>query len=70
MARKRVTVTKESSSGKNQQFRDNYNGQDMSLKQFVSEIEAGNYANYHTRDVNGIRTPVSNPDSTKNNNLG
>lgn len=70
MGRKRVTVTQESESGRNQQFRDNYNGNQMSRAQFVRQIESGNYQNYHVRDVNGVKTPVSNPDRTKNNNLG
>lgn len=70
MARKRVTVTSESNSGRNQRFHDNYNGADMTRSQFVKEIENANYSNYHIRSVNGIKTPVSNPDSKTNNNLG
>jgi len=69
MARKRVTVTHETSSGRNQQFHDNYNGSNMTRAQFVRNIEDGNYQNYHVRNVNGLKTPVSNPDATKNNNL-
>ncbi|WP_282045882.1 DUF3892 domain-containing protein [Roseibium album] len=70
MGRKRVTVTQESSSGRNQRFHDNYNGNDMSRAEFVRQIEGGNYSNYHVREVNGVKTPASNPDGTKNNNLG
>ena len=69
MARKRVTVTDESDSGRNKQFHDNCTGADMSRAGFVREIEIGNYDNYHVRNVNGIKTPVSNPDATRNNNL-
>ena len=69
MGRKRVTVTSESSSGRNQRFHDNYNGQDMTRAKFVQEIKSGNYANYHVRMVNGVATPVSNPDRSENNNL-
>lgn len=69
MARKRVCVTKESDSGRNQQFHDNYTGNDMTRSQFVQQIECGNYDNYHVRNINGLKTPVSNPDGTKNNNL-
>ena len=69
MSRKRVTVTQESDSGRNQQFHDNYTGQDMSRAEFVRQIEAGNYENYHVRVVNGVKTPVSDPDKTTNNNL-
>ena len=70
MARKRVSVTRESDTGRNLGFRDNYNGISMSRQQFVNLIKAGNYPNYHIRVINGIETPVSNPDHSKNNNLG
>jgi hypothetical protein len=66
---KRVTVTDESDSGRNLRFHDNYNGNDMSRAQFVNEINAGHYPNYHVREINGVQTPVSNPDKTTNNNL-
>lgn len=70
MARKRVSVIDESASGRNQRFRDNYGGNEMSRAEFVREIKQGNYPRYHVRDVNGVPTPVSNPDSSENNNLG
>ncbi|XOB62451.1 hypothetical protein ACMC56_01255 [Campylobacterota bacterium DY0563] len=70
MARKRVSVTSESTTGRNQRFHDNCTGANMTRSQFVKEIKSGNYSNYHTRNINGIATPVSNPDSTRNNNLG
>jgi hypothetical protein len=66
---KRITTTKESKTGRNQSFRDNHQGKEMSRSQFVKEIEGGNYNNYHVRKVNGVKTPVSNPDASKNNNL-
>ena len=69
MARKRVTVTKESKTGRNQKFHDNYTGADMSRPDFVKQIENGNYSNYHVRNINGVKTPVSNPDGKSNNNL-
>jgi hypothetical protein len=69
MSRKRVSVTFESSSGRNQLFRDNYNGNDMNRAQFVKEIARGNYPGYHVRKINGTLTPVSNPDRSENNNL-
>ncbi len=59
MARKRVTVTDESSTG-----------QDMTRSQFVREIDSGNYDRYHVSEINGVKTPVSNPDGSENNNLG
>ena len=70
MARKRVSVTKESDTGRNQNFHDNFNNKNMTRQNFVRQIEQGSYPNYHVRDINGIATPVSNPDRTKNNNLG
>lgn len=69
MARKRVIVTQESETGRNQKFHDNYKGGNMNRSQFVNEINQGNYPNYHVRNINGLDTPVSNPDNTRNNNL-
>ena len=70
MGRQRVSVTRESNTGRNERFHDNYKGTDMTRGQFVREINNGNYKNYHIRNINGIPTPISNPDSTRNNNLG
>ena len=70
MGRQRVSVTRESNTGRDLGFHDNYKGTDMTRGQFVREINNGNYENYHVRNINGIPTPVSNPDSTRNNNLG
>lgn len=66
---KRVRVTQESDTGRNERFHDNRTGRDMSRPEFVRQIESGNYPNYHIREINGVRTPVSNPDSSENNNL-
>ncbi len=66
---KRVTVINESDSGRNLKFHDNYTGKDMSRAGFVGEIKHGNYDNYHVRKINGLDTPVSNPDGKKVNNL-
>ncbi|NET08380.1 MAG: hypothetical protein F6K09_01105 [Merismopedia sp. SIO2A8] len=70
MARKRITVTNENNSGRNQNFRDNYTGADMTRKQFVDKINSGDYPKYHVRLINGVETPVSNPDKSEKNNLG
>ena len=67
---KRVSVTRESTTGRNERFHDNFTGQDMTRNQFVRAIQQGNYQNYHVRNINGVATPVSNPDKTRNNNLG
>lgn len=42
----------------------------MNDQQFVRSIELGNYENFHIRVINGIKTPVSNPDGNIINNLG
>jgi len=67
---RRVSVTKESETGRNLRFHDNYTGADMSRPQFVRQIENGNYPHHHVRVINGVKTPVSNPDSSTRNNLG
>ena len=67
---KRVTVTRESESGRNQRFRNNYTGREMSREEFIRQIRQGNYPNYHERNINGVPTPASNPDNSENNNLG
>ena len=69
MAYKRIKVTQESDSGRNQRFHDNRSGADMTRAQFVREIEHGSYQNYHVRNINGVKTPVSNPDDSEGNNL-
>lgn len=66
---KTVIVTVESNSGRNQKFHDNKSGKDMTRQQFVGEINKGNFPDYHVRKVNGIPTPVSNPDNKVGNNL-
>ncbi len=67
---KRIKVTGESDSGRNQRFHDNFTGATMTRPQLVREIERGNYPNYHVREINGVKTPVSNPDGSSRNNLG
>ncbi len=70
MANKRVKVTEETDSGLNKRFHDNYTNEDMSRGSFVGKIENGDYSNYHVRKINNKKIPVSNPDKTKDNNLG
>ena len=67
---KRIKVTSESDSGRNERFYDNSTGANMTRAQFVREIERGNYPNYHVRKINGVKTPAANPDGNRNNNLG
>jgi len=66
---KRVTVVDESESGRNLKFHDNHTGRNMNRTEFVQKIEGGSYENYHVRRVNGLKTPVSNPDGREKNNL-
>ena len=65
----RITVTKESTTGRNVKFQDNKTGESMTRGQLNKKIDNGNYPDYHTRMVHGKKTPVSNPDKTKKNNL-
>jgi hypothetical protein len=67
---KRVSVTDESSTGRNNQFHDNFKGTNMTRAQFVNAIGNGQYSNYSVRNINGVATPVSKPDKSSNNNLG
>lgn len=66
---KRITVTEESDSGRNLEFKDNKTGVLMSREEFVEKIEKCVYPDYHIRDINGIKTPIGNPDSNECNNL-
>ena len=53
---KKVSVTQESNSGRNQRFRDNYTKTEMTRPEFVRQIEKGNYDNYHIREINGVKS--------------
>jgi hypothetical protein len=66
---KSVRVTSESESGRNQKFHDDKTGKNMTRAEFVQEIKKGNFNDYHVRKVNGLATPVSNPDRKESNNL-
>ena len=70
MPKKSVRVTKETSTGRNVRFRDKATSAIMTKTQFVKKIESGAFPGYHIRTINGIITPVSNPDGTTKNNLG
>lgn len=66
----RVSVVKESDTGRNQRFVDNKTNKEMNRKEFVSAIRNGLYQDYYVRKVNNVSTPCSKPDGNKNNNLG
>lgn len=69
---KRLTVMQESSTGLNTLIHDNYTGSNMTRVQAVHKIENGEYPKYHVRTQKdtGIKFIASNPDRSKNNNLG
>ena len=67
---KRIKVTQENKTGRNTKFHDNFTGANMTRAQFVKQIKNGNYENYTVKKINGLDTPVSKPDKTKDNNLG
>ena len=67
---KRVIVTQESDSGRNNRFLDTSSGRQMTRTQFVKEIKAGNYKDYYVRKINGLDTPCGKPDGKESNNLG
>lgn len=66
----RVVVTSQNDSGRNVKFHDTVTNRNMNYQQFVRSIELGHYEDYHVRTINGVKTPVSNPDKSKSNNLG
>lgn len=70
MSKPRVSVNRQDENGRNLTFHDNQTGRNMNREQFVTSINNGNYSDYHVRNINGIPTPCSNPDESKNNNLG
>ena len=64
----KVKVTKKSEVGRNTRFQ--HGNRNLSRTKFVKEIEKGKHPDYHIRQINKIKTPVSNPDKSKKNNLG
>lgn len=69
---KRLSVRQESSTGLNTLIHDNYTGANMTLIQAVKKVENGAYPKYHVRTQKdtGVKFIASNPDRSKNNNLG
>ena len=66
---KPIIVTKENPKGRNLQFQNKNTGKKMSRQEFVKAIESGRYPDYHIRNINGVKIPVSNPDGKEGNNL-
>ena len=67
---KKINVIEETTTGRNKTFKNLITGVIMTRAQFVKEIEKGNYPDYHIRIINGIKTPVSNPNGNFKDNLG
>lgn len=66
----RIKVVREEATGRNTAFQDTRTREVLSRAEFVRRIEHGDYPRYHVRKVGGVKTPVSNPDSSERNNLG
>jgi hypothetical protein len=67
---KPIIVIEEGEKGRNQIFFDTSKGMVLSVQEFISLIEAGEYPGYTVKIINGSPTPVSLPDSREPNNLG
>jgi hypothetical protein len=70
MSRGRLRVTAQTASGRNTRFADRRTSRSLSRQELVRRIRRGAYPNYHIRMINGVATPVSNPDRSVQNNLG
>jgi hypothetical protein len=66
----RLIVTKENSKGRNVEFLDKKTGESLTRAAVVKGINTGKYADYHVRMINGLATPVSNPNGSSSDNLG
>ena len=66
---KSVIVLTEDKNGRNETFLDLVKNQVLTREEFVSQIQAKNYPGYTVKQINGVPTPVSNPDGRRTNNL-
>lgn len=64
----RITTTLESETGRNLRFAVPGDG-DISRQALVRQIRAGEHPDYHVRIINGLATPVSNPNGSDRDNL-
>lgn len=67
---KPVIVLVEEKKGRNLLFFDTVKKKILDASEFVALIQAGQYRGYAVKLVNGVPTPVSNPDERGTNNLG
>ena len=69
---KRVKAIQHTPTGRNTKFKNMGNNEIMTRKEFVNRIKNTNsnyHKNYTVKKINGVETPVSKPDKSKNNNL-
>lgn len=66
---KPVIVIVESKTGRNELFLDTSSAEILTQGEFISRIEDGKYPGYTVKEINGVPTPVSNPDGRRTNNL-
>lgn len=64
----KIKATSENKTGRNTHF-DVGSRSNVTRAQVVREIKNGQHPDYHVREINGVLTPVSNPDKTTNNNI-
>jgi hypothetical protein len=69
MASKKITVTRETSTGLNTHFHVPGQGE-LARGQLATQVEAGMHPDYHVRRVEGRRIIASNPNGTESDNLG
>ncbi len=64
-----IIVLAEDEKGRNEIFFDLVKKQVFTRSEFVSLIQAKEYLGYTVKNINGVETPVSNPDGRRTNNL-
>jgi len=67
---KPVIVLTEDARGRNELFFDTVKKLVFTRDEFVARIQAGDYKMYSVKNINGVLTPVSDPDRKSTNNLG
>lgn len=69
-ASKPILVLAEDENGRNEVYMDVVKKQILSCSELVALIQSGKYPGYSVKEIKGVLTPVSNPDSRESNNLG
>ncbi len=68
MAKLKIEVDSQSKTGRNTKF--NVDGKILTRAQTANLIKQTPNSGFHVRKINGLNTPVSNPDKSTKNNLG